>query len=59
VSSTKEQQRRRLATIRAIALLTVPASDRQRQPVDIEEDPGDDANPPENLPQVSRASHYS
>ncbi len=54
---TKEQ-RKRLAAIRAIAPLAVPPRDRQPQPVDEIEEAGDE-NPPENLPQVSRASHYS
>jgi len=56
-----KDRRKRLAAIRAIAPLTVvpqPVSDHQHQPVDEIEEPGD-ANSPENLPQVSRASHYS
>lgn len=57
MTGAKEQQRRRLATIRAIALLA--ARDHQHQPVDEIEEAGDDENPPENLPAVSRASHYS
>jgi hypothetical protein len=54
---TKEQ-RRRLATIRALAPLAAPTvRDRQRQAAEEIED--DDANPAENLPAVSHASHYS
>jgi hypothetical protein len=54
---TKEQ-RKRLAAIRAIAPLAVPPGGPP-QPVDEIEEAGDDANPPENLPVPSRASHYS
>ncbi len=53
---TKEQ-RKRLAAIRAIAPLAVPP--RPDHPVDKIEEAGDNENPPENLPQVSRESHYS
>ena len=58
--SKDKDQRRRLAAFRAIAPLAVPplpVSNHQQHPV--EEEAGDTANPSENLPQVSRASHYS
>ncbi len=54
--SKGKDQRKRLAAFRAIAPLAVPprpASDRQ--PVDVEEA----ADQPEDLPQASRASHFS
>jgi hypothetical protein len=56
-----KEQRKRLAAIRAIAPLAVPPC-QVSQPIDNKTTKGEkagDENPPENLPQVSRASHYS
>ncbi len=52
-----KEQRKRLAAVRAIAPLAVPPGG-QPQPADKIEEAGDE-KPPENLPQTSRASHYS
>jgi hypothetical protein len=51
------EQRKRLAAIRAIAPLAVPPGSPD-QPAGKTEKAGDE-RPPENLPQTSRASHYS
>jgi hypothetical protein len=55
MTSVKEQQRRFAATLRAIALLAT----KEHQPDEIKIEEGDDEKPREDLPQVSRASHYS
>ena len=49
------EQRRRLAAIRAIAPLAV----KEHQPDEVTVKESDDERPPENLPQVNHASHYS
>jgi hypothetical protein len=47
------ERRKRLAAYRAIAPLAV----KEHQPDEVEE--ADDEKPREDLPQVSRTSHYS
>jgi hypothetical protein len=57
---TKDEKNRRstVASAARLAATLHPPQDRQHQPADETEKAGHE-KPPENLPQVSRSSHYS
>jgi hypothetical protein len=57
---TKDEKHRRstVASAARLAATLHPPQDRPPQPTDKIKEAGDE-KPPENLPQVSRSSHYS